>query len=182
MDKRFIPLLMTIGFIIILIITATVAAVFGFPVIAVDETNISTASFDYWTIGHLLVGIALFVFCFTIGFIIKNLPNTPGDPLTAPDFKKLLIFWVITIIVAGLWEIVENTLLYFVGVKNKFDSAPNIITDIVIWGVGGLVSWYMTDLMFLSQKYIRAYYIYGIINLITGLIMFIVFGYFTTNF
>ncbi|MFX0060238.1 MAG: hypothetical protein ACFE85_06155 [Candidatus Hodarchaeota archaeon] len=182
MDKRFIPLLMAISFIIILIITAVVAAIFGFPVIALDETNISTASFDYWTIGHLLVGIALFVLCFTIGFIIRNLPNNPGDPLTPPDFKKLLIYWVITIIVAGLWEVVENTLLYFVGVKTKFDSAPNIVTDIVIWGVGGLVSWYMTDLMFLSQKYIRAYYIYGAINLITGLIMFIVFGFITTNF
>ncbi|MFX1358449.1 MAG: hypothetical protein ACFFA8_14350, partial [Promethearchaeota archaeon] len=78
--------------------------------------------------------------------------------------------------------LIENreTLIFFLGAKTKFDSPPNTVADILIWGIGGLVGWYMTDLMFLSKKYIRAYYIYGAINLITGLIMFIVF--ISTNF
>lgn len=84
-------------------------------------------------------------------------------------------------IIAGLWEVIENTLLYFVDIKVIFDSLVNIITDITIWGFGGLASWYMIDLMFLSQKYIRAYYIYGIINLLSGILIFVVFGFIPTN-
>ncbi|MFW9829466.1 MAG: hypothetical protein ACFFEY_17970 [Candidatus Thorarchaeota archaeon] len=84
-------------------------------------------------------------------------------------------------IIAGLWEVIENTLLYFVDIKVIFDSLVNIITDITIWGFGGLASWYMINLMFLSQKYIRAYYIYGIINLLSGILIFVVFGFIPTN-
>ena len=182
MKQRYIPLLIMLGFIIILIITAIVAALFGIPVLALDETYISIASFDYWSMGHLLTGIALFVLAFTIGFIVKNLSGNPQAPINPPGFKKFVIYWIIILVAAGIWEIIENTLLYFVSIKVRFDSAPNIITDITIWGIGGLASWYMADLMFLSQKYIRAYYIYGVINLLAGLLIFIVFGFITTNF
>lgn len=171
-----------LGFLAILIITALVAAVFGIPIIAMDDTNISYASFDFYTLAHLLWGVALFVVAFTFGFIAKNRSGNPQAPLNPPDFKNLVIYWAITLGIAGIWEIVENTLLIFVGMKVQFDSAPNIITDITIWGIGGLMSWYMTDLMFLSQKFIRAYYIYGILSLLSGLLLFIVFGFITTNF
>ncbi|MCK4480310.1 MAG: hypothetical protein KAV01_07270, partial [Candidatus Lokiarchaeota archaeon] len=82
---------------------------------------------------------------------------------------------------AVLWEVIENTLLYMVDIKVEFDSAANVITDITIWGIGGCVSWYMTDLMFLSDKYLRAYYIYGIMCLIMGVLIFVVFGFITTS-
>ena len=180
--KRFIPLLIMLGFIVILIVTPIVAAVFGYPLIAMDDTSISIASFDFYTLAHLLWGVSLFVVVFTIGFIAKNLSGNPQAPINPPSFHKLVIYWVITLAIAGIWEIVENTLLIFVGMKTQFDSAPNIITDITIWGIGGLASWYLTDLMFLSQKFIRAYYIYGIINLLSGLLLFIVFGFITRNF
>lgn len=171
-----------LGFIIILIVTPLVAAAFGFPLIAMSNVYISIASFDFYTLAHLLWGIALFIIVFTIGFIAKNLSGNPQAPINPPEFKKLVIYWAITLAIAGIWETVENTLLIFVGMKTQFDSAPNIITDIAIWGIGGLASWYMTDLMFLSQKLIRAYYIYGIISLFSGLLLFIVFGFITTNF
>ncbi|MFX0038781.1 MAG: hypothetical protein ACFFCY_07735 [Promethearchaeota archaeon] len=182
LPKRFIPLLIMLGFLVILIITPLVAAVFGVPIIAMDDTYISLASFDFYTLAHLLWGVSLFVLAFTIGFIAKNRSGNPQAPLNPPDFKKLVIYWAITLAIAGIWEILENTLLIFVGMKVEFDSPPNIITDIAIWGIGGLMSWYMTDLMFLSQKFIRAYYIYGIISLLSGLLLFIVFGFITTNF
>lgn len=171
-----------LGFIVILIITPLVAAVFGFPLIAVSDAYISIATFDFYTLAHLLWGVALFVVTFTFGFIAKNRSGNPQAPLVPPGFKKLVIYWAITLVIAVIWEILENTLLIFVGMKVEFDSPPNIITDITIWGIGGLVSWYMTDLMFLSQKFIRAYYIYGIISLLSGVLLFIVFGFITTNF
>lgn len=182
MEKRYIPLLIILGLLIIVIITPIVAILFNIPVIALDTPEISIASFDYWSVGHFLWGVALFVIFFTIGWIAKNLTGNPQAPVNPPGFEKFIIYWIITIVLAGIWEIVENTLLYFVGIKVEWDSAANIITDITIWGIGGAVSWYMTDLMFLSEKYIRAYYIYGLMCLIMGLLIFVIFGFVTTSY
>ncbi|MHA2268134.1 MAG: hypothetical protein ACXAB8_10085 [Promethearchaeota archaeon] len=140
MEKRYIPLLIMLGFIILLIITVVVAAVFGIPIIALDQSEISIASFDYWSLGHFLWGVGLFVIAFTLGWIIKNLTGSPKDPINEPDFKSFIVYWIIILIIAGLWEVVENTILHMVNIKARFDSAANIITDIITWGIGGCVS------------------------------------------
>ncbi len=181
MKKRNIPLLIMLGLLIIVIITPIVAAVFDVPVVAIDTSYLSIASFDYWSIGHFLCGIALFVVVFTFGWIIKNLTGVPKDPINEPEFKSFVLYWMIVVIFAVIWEVIENTLLYMVDIKVKFDSAANIITDITIWSIGGCVSWYMTDLMFLSDKYLRAYYIYGVMSLTMGVLIFVVFGFATTS-
>ena len=182
MEKRTIPLLIMLGLFIVLIIIAIIAAVFDVPVIALNEPEISIASFDYWTIAHFLWGVSLFVIAFTIGWIVKNRTGSPKDPINEPEFKSFVRYWIIIMIIAGAWELIENTILYLVDIKVKFDSAANILTDITIWGIGGSVSWYMTDLMFLSDKYLRAYYIYGFMCLTMGLIIFIAFGFAFTNY
>ncbi|MHA2037252.1 MAG: hypothetical protein ACW98X_12505 [Promethearchaeota archaeon] len=133
-------------------ITGIIAAVFGVPIIALDQSEISIASFDYWSLGHFLWGVGLFVIAFTFGWIIKNLTDSPKDPINEPEVKSFILYWIIILIIAGLWEVVENTILHMVNIKARFDSAANIITDIITWGIGGCVSWYMTDLMFLSDK------------------------------
>lgn len=175
MKKRNIPLLIILGLFIVLILTAVIAAVFNVPVVATSELELSFASFDFWSIAHFLWGVALFVVAFTIGWIVKNRTGTVKDPINEPEFKSFVYYWIIIMVISVVWEIVENTLL--VGMKVRSDSGPNIITDIVIWGIGGCISWYMTDLMFLSDKYLRAYYIYGVMSLIMGLIIFIAFGF-----
>ncbi|KKL69590.1 hypothetical protein LCGC14_2113390, partial [marine sediment metagenome] len=108
------------------------------------------------------------------------LTDKPKDPINEPEFKKFVLYWVIILLIAVIWEIIENTLLYMVDLKDKLDGAANIITDITIWGIGGCVGWYMTDLMFLSDKYLRAYYIYGFMSLTMGVLILIVFGFITT--
>ena len=182
MKKRLIPLLIMLGLLVIVIITAIIATALGVPLVALDQSDTSTASFDFWTVGHFLWGVALFVLAFTLGWIIHNLTGNPQDPINDPDYKKFILYWIIIVILAGLWELIENTILYMVDVKVKFDSAANIITDITIWSLGGAVSWYMTDLMFLSDKYLRAYYIYGFMSLTMGLLIFVIFGFITTNY
>jgi len=177
MKKRNIPLLIMLGLFLVLILTAVIAAVFGVPVVAMNELELSIASFDFWTIGHFLWGVSLFVIAFTIGWIIKNRTGAPKDPINEPEFKSFVLYWVIIFIISGLWELIENTLLLLAGMKVRPDGPANIITDIIIWGIGGCVSWYMTDLMFLSDKYLRAYYIYGFMCLTMGLIIFIAFGF-----
>ncbi len=166
-----------LGLFLVLILTAVIAAVFGVPVVAMNELELSIASFDFWTIGHFLWGVSLFVIAFTIGWIIKNRTGAPKDPINEPEFKSFVLYWVIIFIISGLWELIENTLLLLAGMKVRPDGPANIITDIIIWGIGGCVSWYMTDLMFLSDKYLRAYYIYGFMCLTMGLIIFIAFGF-----
>jgi len=177
MKKRNIPLLIMLGLFLVLILTAVIAAVFGVPVVATNELELSIASFDFWSIGHFLWGVSLFVIAFTIGWIVKNRTGAPKDPINEPEFKSFVLYWVIILIIAGIWELIENTLLLLAGMKVRPDGPANIITDIIIWGIGGCVSWYMTDLMFLSDKYLRAYYIYGIMCLTMGLIIFIAFGF-----
>ena len=166
-----------LGFSIILIFTILIAGIFGTPIIALDHTYISIASLDFYTLAHFLWGVAIFVLIFTIGFIAKNLSGDDHAPINPPGFKKFVIFWIITLVIAVIWEILENTLLLFVGMKIHFDSPSNIITDITIWGIGGSLSWYMTDLMFLSRKYIRAYYIYGLLNLLSGVGLFVLLAF-----
>ncbi|MEJ2276513.1 MAG: hypothetical protein P8Y70_02015 [Candidatus Lokiarchaeota archaeon] len=102
MEKRYIPLLIILGFLAIIIITAIVATFYGIPVIAVNESGISIASFDYWSVGHFLWGVALFVVAFTIGWIIHNLTGNSSDPINHPDYKKFVLYWVIILILAGL--------------------------------------------------------------------------------
>jgi hypothetical protein len=177
MKKRNIPLLIMLGLLIVLILTAVIAAVFNVPIVATSELELSIASFDFWTIAHFLWGVALFVVAFTIGWIVKNRTGAPKDPINEPEFKSFVQYWIIIVVIAGLWELIENTILILAGMKVRSDSGPNIITDIVIWCIGGCLSWYMTDLMFLSDKYLRAYYIYGVMSLTMGLIIFIAFGF-----
>ena len=180
MKKRNIPLLIMLGLVIITIITAIIATALGVQLVGLDEASVSIASFDYWSVGHFLNGVALFILAFTLGWIIHNLTDKPKDPINEPEFKKFVLYWVITLVIAVIWEIIENTLLYMVDLKVKLDGAANIITDITIWGIGGCVGWYMTDLMFLSDKYLRAYYIYGFMSLTMGVLILIVFGFITT--
>ncbi len=182
MKERNIPLLIMLLLFIITIITASIATYLGVPVVGLNEIELSIASFDYWTVGHFLWGLALFVLAFTFGWIIHNLTGKPKDPINDPEFKKFVLYWVLILIIAVLWEIIENTLLLAVGIKVKTDSVPNMITDITIWSIGGCVGWYMTDLMFLSDKYLRAYYVYGFMSLTMGILIFVIFGFITTNF
>jgi len=129
MKKRTIPVLIMLGFIAILIITAIVAAVFGVPPIALDQSDVSTASFDYWSLGHFLWGVGLFVIAFTFGWIIKNITDSPKDPINEPEVKSFILYWIIILVLAGLWEVIENTILYMVDIKVKFDSAGSNVFE-----------------------------------------------------
>ncbi|KKN58483.1 hypothetical protein LCGC14_0551570 [marine sediment metagenome] len=168
-------------FLILLLVVVLVAVLGDWQIFDENGTYLSTAVFDFWSIGHLLAGMGIFMFIFTIYFIIKNVDKNENAPsaLVPPTSKNMLICWLITLGVALLWELIENTLLFALEVKGKLDSIINASTDIIIWSIGGLGAWYLTHLMFVSKDYIHAYYLYTIINLFTFFILFIIFGYMT---
>jgi hypothetical protein len=175
-------LLLLIGFIILLIIVVLIAALIGWPLVG-GETILSEAVFDFWSLGHLLAGMGIYMFIFTVYFIVKNVKDEPGEPpgIETPTAKNIRISWLITLGASILWEILENTVLYALGIKAKFDSIINASSDIIIWGIGGLGAWYLTHLMFVSKDNVHAYYLFAIINIAAFFVVFIVFGYMTFN-
>lgn len=172
-------LLILVGLVIVQLILVLVAALAVWPIVYKIGEPISTAVFDFWSMGHLLLGIAIFIFAFTIYFVHKNLesPPEPGAKrvLLIPSSKKMFISWIISVIAAILWEILENTLLLYLEWKNKFDSPLNATTDIILWSIGGLGAWYITHLMFVSKDYVHVYYVYGIITLLVGVFYVLLF-------
>jgi hypothetical protein len=175
-------LLLLLGFIILLVIVILIAYFIGWPFVG-GANNLSEAVFDFWSSGHFLAGIGMFMLVFILYFIIKNIIDEPGEPpgLETPSAKNIRISWLITLGAAVLWEIIENTLLLAVGVKAKPDSLINASTDIILWGIGGIVAWYLTHLMFVSNDDIHAYFIFTFINIAAFFIIFILFGFMTFN-
>lgn len=175
-------LLLLIAFIVLLVIVSLVAVLLGLPLFG-NIATLSVAAFDFWSLGHLLAGIGIFMLVFTLYFMIKNIIDKPGEPpgLETPSAKNIRVSWLITLGASITWEIIENTLLYFVGIKIIFDSWINISTDIIMWSIGGLGAWYLTHLMFVSNDDVHAYYIFTVINLAAFFIIFILFGYLTFN-
>ena len=175
--------LLFVIFLVALLIVSLIAAALGVVVIAVSVADLSEAIFDFWSLGHLLSGIGIFMFVFTLYFVIKNVVDEPGEPpgLEIPTIKNMFISWLICIIGAVVWEIIENLLFYAVGIKVKYDSWVNIITDILLWGIGGLGAWILTHLMFVSKDTVHAYYIFTAVNIATIIILFISFYYMTFN-
>ena len=173
-------ILIILGCLIILqLVFVLVAALIKEPIIHVIGEPISIAVFDFWSMGHLLFGIAIFIFAFSIYFIIKN-RDVPLDDVSIhtvkiPVPRKMFISWIISVIAAILWEIIENTLGIYSGLKIILDSPLNAISDIILWSIGGLIAWYITHLMFVSKRYILVFYVYGILTLLVGVFYSVLF-------
>ncbi len=165
--------------VIVQLVFVLVAVLIDWPIIHVIGEEISVAVFDFWSMGHLLLGIAVFIFAFTIYFIFKNRDVPPENvsihTVKIPAPKKMFISWIISVIAAILWEVLENTLGLYLELKNILDSPLNAISDIILWSIGGLVAWYITHLMFVSKRYIIVFYVYGIITLLVGVFYSVLF-------
>ncbi|MFX1376705.1 MAG: hypothetical protein ACFFA0_12925 [Promethearchaeota archaeon] len=154
-----------------------IAALIDWPIVHVIGEEISVAVFDFWSMGHLLLGIAIFIFAFSIYFIFKNrdVEDVSIHTVKIPSSKNMFISWIISVIMAIVWEILENTILLYLEWKNKFDSPVNATSDIILWSIGGLGAWCITHLMFVSKHYILVYYVYGIITLLVGVFYVVLF-------
>lgn len=165
--------------VIVQLIFVLVAVLINWPIIHVIGEAISVAVFDFWSMGHLLLGIAIFIFAFSIYFIFKNRDVPPENvsihTVKIPAPRKMFISWIISVIAAILWEVIENTLGIYLELKNILDSPLNAISDIILWSIGGLIAWYVTHLMFVSKHYIAVFYVYGFITLLVGVFYSVLF-------
>ena len=64
-------LLLLLGFIILLVIVILIAYFIGWPFVG-GANNLSEAVFDFWSSGHFLAGIGMFMLVFILYFIVKN--------------------------------------------------------------------------------------------------------------
>jgi hypothetical protein len=142
---------------------------------SVEEVGLSW--FDFFSIGHICMGIGIFL----IFSLFYTIPMSKEEG-TSQILLPLWAVWVITVLAGIAWEFIENILFYELGIKfeNRLDSIPNIITDILFVGVGGLGSWLFAHLVFSSpHRKIWPYYVFGLIGLGLWIGVFLILRYIT---
>ena len=131
-------------------------------------SEVGKSWFDFYSIGHICFGIGLFLF-FSLFYTIPKKHNK------TPVFSLLFVF-ILSIACIILWEVLENILFIELGWKfeGRLDSWQNITTDIIIGILGSLISWLFCHEVFVKDKNIWAYYIFGIIGFGLWLVVFII--------
>jgi len=135
---------------------------------ATDPSMVGVAWFDFYSIGHFCFGIGVFLFFSLFYTIPKNKGKTP--------IFSLLFVFIVTVGILVLWEALEHFLLIDLGLKfeGRPDSWQNITTDLIIGSLGGIISWIFCYGVFIKDKKIWAYYIFGIIGFTVWLVVFII--------
>jgi hypothetical protein len=138
--------------------------------IATTPDLVGIAAFDFYSIGHICMGIGIFLF-FSLFYTIPR--HGKGNT------RVLLPLWdvrIITVACGILWEYVENTVFIDLGIKfeGRADSTINIITDIIFVGIGGLAMWYLAHKIFEEGKFTFFYYLLGIVGFLLWISIFIV--------
>lgn len=141
--------------------------------IATEIGEVGVSWFDFYSIGHICLGIGLFLFW----SLFYTIPKKKGR---IPIFSLMFVF-ILTIVCAIIWEIIENTVFLDLGWKfeNRMDSWQNAITDVLLCAVGGLGTWLFAYLIFEKERSAFGYYTFGIIGFGVWIGVFIILRYLT---
>ncbi|MFX0081978.1 MAG: hypothetical protein ACFE94_09520 [Candidatus Hodarchaeota archaeon] len=145
------------------------------PFVGLLEDYVGRSPWDYYSWGHIAFGIG----AFSIFSLIITLWELYIGPATMPWYW-ILIF---VIIVGVGWEIIENTILWKLGVKyeNRKDSFINAFFDIVFVTVGGLVTWLLKWIVMDAMGELgRWFYVSAMILFVIILIAYFI-GFYITN-
>jgi hypothetical protein len=136
--------------------------------IAENNLEVGWSWFDFFSIGHICFGIGVFLFFSLFYTIPKNKGKKP--------ILSLLAVFIISVIIFIAWEALENLLFPILGWKfeGRVDSWPNLLWDIGFGMIGALGSWLFCYLIFLKEKSIWGYYIFGLIGFGLWLGVFII--------
>jgi len=117
---------------------------------AVDPSEVGRSLLDYFSFGHICMGIVVFALL----SIISTIRNFFDPNNFKVKNSHWLAFFIGTLIFAIFWEIIENTLLYQWGMKyaNRQDSVVNAIFDIILGGLGALICCGFAYLMYYKVK------------------------------
>ena len=135
----------------------------------IDEVGISLI--DFYSIGHICGGIGTFL----LFSLLYTIPMSKEEG-SSQVYLPLWAVWLLTVAIGILWEVLENTVFFDLGLKfeGRLDSTQNLVMDIVFVAIGGLGSWLFAHLIFRFHKSPWPYYIFGIINVILFIGVFII--------
>ncbi|MGQ4873613.1 MAG: hypothetical protein ACP6IY_06000 [Promethearchaeia archaeon] len=143
------------------------------PIVGTDKDEVGRSPIDYFSWGHVDMGIATFLLL----SLINTIPSLIDKTLIyiIPYFLMLIL----VLIVAIVWEILENTLLLEWGFKfeGRRDSFVNALWDIIFVIIGGLYMWIVKGILvniIMGVKGIPIFYIIGIISFIVVLVAFFI--------
>ena len=141
--------------------------------VASSKADVGRAPIDYFSWGHVDMGVAVFLLFSLINLIPSSISGNLGT--VTPFWLSI----VLTIVVAVVWEILENTLFVDWGIKfeGRKDSLVNSLWDILFVILGGLIMWGIKSLMInviLGTDGIPAFYIVGVILFVAVLIAFFI--------
>ncbi|MFX1479144.1 MAG: hypothetical protein ACFFCI_13510 [Promethearchaeota archaeon] len=140
-------------------------------IVAESKEKVGRVAIDFFSWGHIDMGIAVFL----LWSLINLLPSA---------FEKTLMyivpFWfsiVLTVGVAIIWEILENTVLYDKGFKfeGRRDSPKNAFWDVLFVILGGLFMWGVKTLIVNFLLGVDGIFIFYIVGISTFVIVVIAF-------
>jgi len=142
-------------------------------IVATSSNEVGVSWLDFYSIGHICFGIAVFL----IFSLFYTIPKHKGF---TPIFSLLFVF-IISFIILVAWEVIENIILFAMGLKfeNRRDSPQNIFTDLIFGVIGALGTWIFAYVTFEQDRKIWPYYIFGLISWLLWIGVFGVFGYLT---
>ncbi len=143
--------------------------------VATTTEEVGISWFDFYSIGHVCMGIGIFLF-FSLLYTIP-MSNEGESQVILP----LWAIWILTVLLGIGWEFLENIIFIEMGIKfeGRLDSVQNITTDILIVAIGGLGGWLFCHEVFVKDKNVWAYYIFGLIGFTIWIVVFIILRYFT---
>ncbi len=113
------------------------------PVVGTTTDDVGVSAIDYYSWGHVAMGIMVFILL----SLINNVPSMVTNTLIyiIPWWSMILL----AIVVAIVWEILENTLLVSIGVKfeGRRDSLANALWDVLFAIIGAIYLWILKGIL-----------------------------------
>jgi hypothetical protein len=146
-------------------------------VVGTTTDEVGRAPMDFYSWGHVDMGIAT--------FLLLSLINTIPSFVTG-TLIYIVPYWLfilLVLLVAMVWELIENTLFVDLGIKfeNRRDSFINALADIMFVMIGGFVMWILKGILvnIFGVENIPLFYIIGAVSFIIVLICFFIGNYIT---
>lgn len=145
------------------------------PFVGLLEDYVGRSPLDYYSWGHIAFGIA--------AYAIFSLMITIWELLIGPATMPWYYILIFVLVVAVFWELIENTILWRLGLKyeNRKDSFINALFDIIFVIGGGAATWLMKwIIMDVMGHFGRWFYLSALIFFCLVLIAYFI-GFYITN-
>ena len=145
------------------------------PLVGWDKDYIGRSPWDFYSWGHIAFGIG--------AFSIFSLISTLWELLFGPTLTLWYLILLFVLITAVIWEIIENTILWRVGLKyeNRKDTSINAFFDILFVLLGGLATWLLKWIIIdVMGERARWFYVSAICLFLLAVIAYFI-GFYITN-